>query len=704
MYVPLVQLTGSFPHIKEKKMTNTTNNNGTTISNEVKQTRLETSMSMAALDALIRTTVEATDISSLVNKYEQYMMKLEEVESKYKDFHMQLLTSIVPEKAITTLLRVLIKEGVTAYSYIDRNVVASKVGKKLLPKSAKKGSAVNRQIAALSLGLNLVNIAASMNLASYRGIINAEKHNISSLEINPNLIPHTLTHAAQQVRANTIMLCKPIPHTTKKQGGMITAGKTMLNSSGFNSVKLQSQSTCDAMNALQDVAYELRTNLTEEVLVQYTSEDKWFNEDGQFMQGEWNKLIADVKLAKEGPFYFAVSADDRGRLYELSAYLKYQGDKFQKSMLEFSKKEHCTDEGLTYLAIAICNELHDDKISFNDAVEWIDAREITELRELTKGNPIATTLVADYCDALQGKAIGTITHWDATNSGLQFYSLIGADRQTASLCNVFDTGSIADAYKALAVALNKATDTDSFNRSNVKNAFMVFLYGSMAKNILFKIEDKKNGVTAGIAEFFPEDWSEEAMWTTFTEAMEAIAPAAIKLMNLMYTYNTEGTTKFQWTMPDGFKVETTSVVSYSGTEDDDKNKQIKGWFIDLKGKTHEGSASIKLEEYAKFSRSLAPNIIHSIDSYFGREVIRRCASEGIEVSFIHDSFGVHPNNSARLHEIAREVAIMILESNLLEDILMELNPVQTQWNIKKGKLAKGTLTTADINNSSYILR
>jgi len=373
-------------------------------------------------------------------------------------------------------------------------------------------------------------------------------------------------------------------------------------------------------------------------------------------------------------------------------------------MLEFAKKEHCTDEGLTYLAIAVANELHSDKVEFNDAVEWIESKSFEELKELAAGNPIATTLVSDYIDASNGKPIGTITHWDATNSGLQFYALLGGDRQTASLCNVFDTGVIADAYKALADALNLATESTNFNRSNVKKAFMTFLYGSMAKNILFKIEDKKNGVTLGISEFFPINWTDERMWETFTEAMETIAPAAINLMNLIYPYNVEGQTKFCWIMPDGFKVETTSVVTYSGTESDDKNKQIRGWFMDLHGKTHEGSASVKLEEYAKFSRSLAPNVIHSVDAYFGREVIRRLAALNIEVSFIHDSFGVHPNNASTLHQVSREVAADILDSNLLVDILTQINSTQTAWNIKKGRLDKSDLTREDVLASAYILR
>ena len=667
------------------------------------QVTLENTTSMNALDALIAATVANTDISSLIAKFGDYMATIEAVESKHKDFHLELLKSVDASKAISTTLRTLIKEAVTSHSYIDRNVVAAKIGKKMLPKSVK-GSAINKATVSLSLGLNLVNIAAYMHLVTYKVLIGKEHHTISTLVVNPNLIQQHIVDAAKLVRANTIMVCEPKPHTPTSCGGMYTASKTMLNSSGFNSTKFQSESSCAAMNSLQAVAYNIRGNLTTAILEQYKTEDKWYNEKGQFMQAEWSKLIADIRLAQQTPFYFAVACDDRGRMYELSAYIKYQGDKFQKSMLEFANKQVCTDEGLTMLAIAVCNELYSDKIEFNDAVAWVESKSFDELRALAVGKPIAQTLVEDYIDADSGKAIGTITHWDATNSGLQFYALLGADKQTASLCNVFDTGVIADAYKALADALNLATSTTTFNRSNVKNAFMVFLYGSMAKNILYKIEDKKNGVTAGIAEFFPADWSDKQMWEAFTTSMEAIAPAAIKLMNLIYSYNTEDTTKFCWIMPDGFKVETTSVVSYSGTESYDKNKQVRGWFLDLHGKTHEGTASVVVEEYAKFSRSLAPNVIHSIDAFFGREVIRRLAAMGIEVSFIHDSFGVHPNHALTLQQVVREVAAYILSLNLLDDILNQLNPNQTAWNIKKGNLTKGTLTQADVLNSAYMVR
>ena len=660
------------------------------------QITLENRTSIEAIDELIRVTVEESDVTVLLDKYVRYIEDIRGVESKHSAFHVELIESVDPIKAIKAMLRALIKADATkGASYIDRNVVANAIGRKLLPKSLKAKQASNRKVAELSLGLNLLNIAASMGLIHYKMISTKKKHSVSTLHVNANLVIDTIKEAMKHVRANTIMIVVPTDHNPIRPGGYLTKPGLMLDTSGFNSNVTQPALVCDAANAAQHVGYNIRTNYSNVLMDQYKTMDKWFNEKGQFMVSEWIKLVDDMKLASSVPaFYFPVKFDDRGRMYETSAYIKYQGDSYQKSMLEFANKQECTEEGLAYLAIAITNELYSDKISFEDALEWFNAQSAEHLIELAKGDPIAECMLEDYFDAVDGKPIGTITHWDATNSGLQFYSLLGADKQTASLCNIFDTGVIADAYKALADVLNKLTSTSNFNRSNVKKAFMTFLYGAMMANILFAINDPKNGVTAGIREFFPADWSDDRCWETFESAMTEIAPAAIKLMNIIYSYNLPNTTKFKWTMPDGFKVECTSVT----------NTSVKGWFMDHSGKTHEGSIDTLIEEFNKFSRALAPNVIHSIDAYFGREVIRRLAAMGIQVSFIHDSFGVHPNHAATLHQVVREVAAHILELDLLTNILGQLNPVMTDRYVRKGMLSIGTLTVDDVLASSYIVR
>ena len=66
------------------------------------------------------------------------------------------------------------------------------------------------------------------------------------------------------------------------------------------------------------------------------------------------------------------------------------------------------------------------------------------------------------------------------------------------------------------------------------------------------------------------------------------------------------------------------------------------------------------------------NVIHSIDAYICREVVKRLNSLDIEVSPIHDSFGVHPNHCDELRRVYRELLAEIYESDILIDLLKEI--------------------------------
>jgi DNA-directed RNA polymerase len=71
-------------------------------------------------------------------------------------------------------------------------------------------------------------------------------------------------------------------------------------------------------------------------------------------------------------------------------------------------------------------------------------------------------------------------------------------------------------------------------------------------------------------------------------------------------------------------------------------------------------------------RALAANIVHSIDAFVAREMIRRASNAGYPLGSIHDCFyaGANHVNDVRQNyiEILSEVASM----NLVEDILSQL--------------------------------
>ena len=94
-------------------------------------------------------------------------------------------------------------------------------------------------------------------------------------------------------------------------------------------------------------------------------------------------------------------------------------------------------------------------------------------------------------------------------------------------------------------------------------------------------------------------------------------------------------------------------------------------------------------------RSLCPNVIHSIDGYIAREMIRRC---DFQLSHIHDCFVFNPNYLQKVIATYKEIMAEIAKSNLFNDILRQItgNP-----NISATKAS--TDLDLDILDSSYML-
>jgi DNA-directed RNA polymerase len=152
-------------------------------------------------------------------------------------------------------------------------------------------------------------------------------------------------------------------------------------------------------------------------------------------------------------------------------------------------------------------------------------------------------------------------------------------------------------------------------------------------------------------------------------------------MDLIYSTRDPEAETNSWTLPDGFKV-TERVHSPKKKS----SISVPKWY----------SLEIEYQEYEanEMSKSLAPNIIHSIDAYILREVIRRCP---FQVSTIHDSFGCHPNHATQLRETYKEVICELNDSNLLSTILSEI--AGTDITIEK----RNTLTNDMIVSSMHAL-
>ena len=124
-----------------------------------------------------------------------------------------------------------------------------------------------------------------------------------------------------------------------------------------------------------------------------------------------------------------------------------------------------------------------------------------------------------------------------------------------------------------------------------------------------------------------------------------------------------------WTLPDGHTAYCpVSKVLESKIEIPEKGMKITY--------TH----TVQRANFAE-SRSLCPNLVHSLDGYICREIVKRLNSKGIEVSPIHDSFGVHPNNCDELRRVYRELLAEIYEEDTLINLLKEITGSDINVNI-----------------------
>jgi hypothetical protein len=210
---------------------------------------------------------------------------------------------------------------------------------------------------------------------------------------------------------------------------------------------------------------------------------------------------------------------------------------------------------------------------------------------------------------------------------------------------------------------------------------MIAFYGGMEKQLLDNTDTIKDDVryagTHTIRDLVPEELK-AGLYKFIMTALEELAPAALKLMNLIYRFNNENQSHYQWTMPDGF------VVSYDVME----TVTHKGYYADLQmGKTHSVSIEAKVPNNTKYNRSLAPNIVRAVESYIAREVCRRA---DFAISMIHDSYGIEEGNEEKLFSLVKTVMADVNDMNLLHDMLTQIDPT-LQFRITKGSLSRADI-------------
>ena len=354
---------------------------------------------------------------------------------------------------------------------------------------------------------------------------------------------------------------------------------------------------------------------------------------------------------------------------------------------------YLTESGLRYLKIDIANTFGLDKQSYADRIAFVDTCKISDLfdkvDEADSKYEYRNAIKELYNSQVNGLPVEHITYLDCTNQALQLYAVLTSCKDTAYLCNISSGDELTDAYGELANAMNELTGIDIFDRNNCKKALMTTLYGKMdgeSEIIKYFLE---NGIV------YDDKITDEELKTTFQTAMRVIAPHAMRAMDVLQSLNHAEIDTYYWTMPDGFK------VKY-----DVKSTQK----LDISCKTKSGvkfhfDRDVQIYKGSEFNRGMSPNVIHSVDGYVAREMIRRmtqpCAKFNRNypafITSIHDAFGTHPNNAEEMTYHYTNIMCELNESNLLQDIMSQISG-KNMLSIKKN-----TLTNDMIKASIYKL-
>ena len=306
--------------------------------------------------------------------------------------------------------------------------------------------------------------------------------------------------------------------------------------------------------------------------------------------------------------------------------------------------------------IAIANHAGKDKLTWQDRYDWAIAQDIDTI---VWDEPIlGRKAIRALKDTAQGKPTGYIMSLDATSSGLQVMAALSGCKATAAQVNMVDPNQRVDAYTTIANEMNKQL-SKPVSRKLIKQAAMTHFYNSRATpKRLLSVEELK----------------------VFYTVIEGFLPGADQVMDAINECWNPEATFHEWIMPDGHHVYVPVVEPINGTYSDEQFSDIPlRWLRQTKSDNY---------------RSLCPNVIHSVDGYVAREMVRRC---DFQLSHVHDCFVFNPNYLQKVTKAYREIMAEIASSNLLEDILRQITKDPT-WSF-----TKNTDISQEILNSSYML-
>lgn len=295
---------------------------------------------------------------------------------------------------------------------------------------------------------------------------------------------------------------------------------------------------------------------------------------------------------------------------------------------------------LQYVQINIANAFGKDKMLWEHRILWAATKSLDELWELVDeadDTELYIAAVYMYEDVLNSVPTGGLVGLDATWSGLQIMGALIGCETTCENVNVIDTGVRKDGYTDVNTVLRKRTGVE-YSRGDTKQAAMPHYYGSAGEPVAL----------------FGEDTPELA---AFYKTLMKLYPGAEELRDDLLSVRNPNATCYSWVLPDGHVAKCKVMVMQQVTITVDQ--------VEFLYRAEVNGANEK-------DVSLLANMIHSVDGYIVREMIRRAHTLGFALMAVHDSFWCHPKYVGLMRQNYNDILADLHESNAMQTILRSL--------------------------------
>lgn len=425
-----------------------------------------------------------------------------------------------------------------------------------------------------------------------------------------------------------------------------------------------------------------------------------FKENNKENWINFRTILEIAEIYRDKPIFFNHFYDWRGRIYNDSFYINYQGGDFSSPFINFAKGEKLTKEGEYYFFIYganIYNENGTSKKRLEERDKWVrdNMEKIIEIDLdfiIKAENPISFLSFSLELLKYSREGKNYLHHspmfLDATCSGIQHFAGMLRNYALAKEVNLIESENVKDFYKGIVNPINKAINTSpdkpSFfqeillDRKILKRIIMTRGYGVTRegiKNQLVNISDKE--------EIEKEDGKKITLFKIPSKSAGFVKLDINEIRKLsfliydnifisfpeidnLYKYLKEYIRVYvklelivSWLTPAGLRLQ----QSYNKSV---KNK-ISLNFLGVRKTVVLRDWKEELDKRKQIN-AFIPNIVHSLDAAHLHKVIHNWRNEKYILP-IHDCFGSHPNYMLDLYQ---KVALNFIEIYSQKDFLKSL--------------------------------